>query len=158
VPKRIVTVVSNGRSAVLRGGPEPTPFRWGRVVWPLEPEDPDNTRLAPGEVSWRQYTLPADEELDAYIAKTYGEGRDRTGMHSTPTIDFVQVLEGRVALVLDEETVELGPGDFVVQQATAHAWRVLQGPVRLSTLMIGVERVGEYMRAEREGATKPTTD
>jgi quercetin dioxygenase-like cupin family protein len=90
-------------------------------------------------VNWRQYTLPGDEELDGYIAHTYGDGGERrAGMHATPTTDFVLVLEGRVALVLDEETIELGPGDTVVQQATAHAWRVLEGPVRLSVLMIGL--------------------
>jgi mannose-6-phosphate isomerase-like protein (cupin superfamily) len=139
-PQRIVTVNRDGRSAVLETGDGLTPFRWGSVVWPLRPEDPNRTALAPGEVSWRLYTLPSSEELDAYVAERYGEHGDaRAGMHTTQTIDFVQVLEGRVALVLDEGTVELGPGDCVVQQATPHAWRVLQAPVRLNTLMIGVE-------------------
>ena len=138
VTQRIVTVNRDGRSAVLDGGAEPTPFRWGTVVWPLGPDDPNRTSLSPGEVSWRQYTLPSTEELDAYIAERYGDRDGGDGMHSTPTIDFVQVLEGRVALVLDETTIELGPGDCVIQQATAHAWRVIEGPVRLSTLMIGV--------------------
>ena len=139
-PKRIVTVDRGGRSAVLETGDGPTPFQWGSVLWPLAPDDPDRTTLAPGEVSWRLYTLPSNQELDAYIAERYGgHGEARTGMHATPTIDFVQVLEGCVALVLDEQTVELGPGDCVVQQGTPHAWRVLQAPVRLNTLMIGVQ-------------------
>jgi mannose-6-phosphate isomerase-like protein (cupin superfamily) len=139
VPKRIVTSIGeDGRSRVLRSAGDPVPFTWGEVAWPARPDDPNRTALAPGEVSWRLYTLPSSEELDAYVAKAYGHAGDgRAGMHTTPTIDFVYVLEGRVALVLDEETVELGPGDCVVQQATAHAWRVLEGPVRLSTLMIG---------------------
>ncbi len=100
--------------------------------------------LSPGEVSWRVYTLPSGEQLDAYIAERYGDrAEQRAGFHATPTIDFVQVLEGRVALVLDEATIELGPGDLVVQQATAHAWRTLEGPVRLSVLMLGVEPPGD---------------
>jgi quercetin dioxygenase-like cupin family protein len=138
--RRIVTVNDHeGRSAVLRSETDGTPFRWGSIVWPLAPPQPDSTQLAPGELSWRQYTLPSDEELDAYVTETYGaDGQRGTGMHTTPTIDFVQVLEGRVALVLDHETIELGPGDCVVQQSTAHAWRVVEAPVRLSTLMIGV--------------------
>jgi quercetin dioxygenase-like cupin family protein len=136
---RVVTVNDDhGRSGVLPTESDGTPFRWGSVVWPTDPADPGSTALAPGEVSWRQYTLPTDEELNAYIAATYGGEGHQTGMHTTPTVDFVQVLEGRVALVLDTETVELGPGDVVIQQSTAHAWRVLQAPVRLSTLMIGV--------------------
>jgi mannose-6-phosphate isomerase-like protein (cupin superfamily) len=138
--RRVVTVNDHeGRSTVLRAETDGTPFRWGSIVWPLAPPQPDSTKLAPGELSWRQYTLPGDEELDAYVTETYGADAQRgTGMHTTPTIDFVQVLEGRVALVLDHETIELGPGDCVVQQSTAHAWRVLEAPVRLSTLMIGV--------------------
>jgi uncharacterized cupin superfamily protein len=143
--RRVVTVNDGeGRSGVLATESEGTPFRWGSIVWPLAPAQPSSTALAPGELSWRQYTLPSDEELDAYVAETYGADTTRgTGMHTTPTIDFVQVLEGRVALVLDRETVELGAGDCVVQQSTAHAWRVLEAPVRLSTLMIGVRADGK---------------
>ena len=142
--RRVVTVNDGeGRSGVLPTESDGTPFRWGSIVWPLAPAQPSSTSLEPGELSWRQYTLPSDEELDAYVAETYGTDAARgTGMHTTPTIDFVQVLEGRVALVLDRETVELGPGDCVVQQSTAHAWRVLEAPVRLSTLMIGVQAKG----------------
>ena len=145
--KRVVTITgADGRSRVLHGEDELVPFRWGTVVWPLHPDDPNRVALEPGEVSWRLYTLASNEELDAYIAERYGDrGNEQAGMHRTPTIDFVCVLAGRVQLVLDEEAVELGPGDCVVQQATTHAWRVVEGPVRLSTLMIGCgdERVGD---------------
>jgi uncharacterized cupin superfamily protein len=133
--RRIVTVADAGRSAILRDAAPPAPFRWGEVAWPLAPDDPDRTALAPGEVSWRFYTLSGEAELGAYVAERYGRA---AGMHQTPTVDLVHVLEGRVALVLDEATVELGRGDLVVQQATAHAWRILEGPVRLSVVMIGV--------------------
>jgi mannose-6-phosphate isomerase-like protein (cupin superfamily) len=48
---------------------------------------------------------------------------DNPGMH-TVTIDFEYVLSGRVVLELDDgATVELGPGDTVVQNGTRHAWR-----------------------------------
>jgi quercetin dioxygenase-like cupin family protein len=133
--RRIVTGLRAGRSAILHDAPAPARFRWGEIAWPLEPGDPDRTALAPGEVSWRLYTLTGDAELGAYVAARYGRA---AGMHETPTVDLVHVLEGRVALVLDEDTVELGPGDLVVQQATAHAWRILEDPVRLSVVMIGV--------------------
>ncbi len=49
---------------------------------------------------------------------------DNPGMHTTVTIDFEYVVSGRVVLELDDsETVELGPGDTVVQNGTRHAWR-----------------------------------
>ncbi|MGD9954513.1 MAG: cupin domain-containing protein [Candidatus Nanopelagicales bacterium] len=49
---------------------------------------------------------------------------DAPGMHTTPTVDYVVVLEGTVVLELDEGTATLVPGDVVVQNGTRHAWRV----------------------------------
>ena len=49
---------------------------------------------------------------------------DQPGMHTTATIDFEYVVSGRCVLELDDgATVELGPGDTVVQNGTRHAWR-----------------------------------
>jgi mannose-6-phosphate isomerase-like protein (cupin superfamily) len=50
--------------------------------------------------------------------------RDHPGMHTTATVDFEYVISGRCVLELDDgATVELGPGDTVVQNGTRHAWR-----------------------------------
>jgi mannose-6-phosphate isomerase-like protein (cupin superfamily) len=46
----------------------------------------------------------------------------RFDMHTTDTVDCLVILSGGIRLLLDEGEVELGPGDFVVQQATRHAW------------------------------------
>jgi mannose-6-phosphate isomerase-like protein (cupin superfamily) len=49
---------------------------------------------------------------------------DNPGMHTTATVDFEYVISGRCVLELDDgATVELGPGDTVVQNGTRHAWR-----------------------------------
>lgn len=49
---------------------------------------------------------------------------DNPGMHTTATIDYEFVVSGRVVLELDDgATVELSPGDTVVQNGTRHAWR-----------------------------------
>ena len=46
-----------------------------------------------------------------------------TGLHTTPTVDYVIVLTGSVLMALDDGAiVTLGPGDVVVQNGTAHAW------------------------------------
>ncbi len=46
-----------------------------------------------------------------------------TGLHATPTVDYVIVLTGSVVMALDDGvTVTLGPGDVVVQNGTAHGW------------------------------------
>jgi hypothetical protein len=51
------------------------------------------------------------------------QGIDEDGFHTTRTIDFDVILDGEVDLILDEETVHLKGGDFVVIQAARHAWR-----------------------------------
>ena len=49
---------------------------------------------------------------------------DSPGMHTTASVDFEYVISGRCILELDDgATVELGPGDTVVQNGTRHAWR-----------------------------------
>jgi len=46
------------------------------------------------------------------------------GMHTTPTVDYVVILDGGVVLELDDDVVTLVPGDIVIQNGTRHAWRV----------------------------------
>jgi len=49
---------------------------------------------------------------------------DNPGMHRTPTVDYVIVLEGELVLELDDgESRTIGSGDIVVQNGTRHAWR-----------------------------------
>jgi len=49
---------------------------------------------------------------------------DNPGMHITPTIDYVIVLEGEVWLELDDgREIQLRPTDIVIQNGTRHAWR-----------------------------------
>jgi hypothetical protein len=141
-PQKIVvtTTGEDGRSRVERAV-EPAPSGGRVVAWPLDPHAAGGAH-APGEISWLFVTYESTEELDAYVRERYGDdGSGRAGaMHRTPTTDFVLVLEGRVELVLDDETVELGAGDCVVQQGTNHAWRVVQGPVTVAALMVGAAR------------------
>jgi mannose-6-phosphate isomerase-like protein (cupin superfamily) len=64
---------------------------------------------------------------------------DNPGMHTTATIDFEYVVSGRIVLELDDgATVELGPGDTVVQNGTRHAWRnPFDEPATLVVVLIG---------------------
>ena len=59
------------------------------------------------------------------------------GMHKTSSLDYVVVLRGEVALVLDEGEVGLQPGDLVVQRGTNHDW-VVRGeePALLAVVML----------------------
>jgi mannose-6-phosphate isomerase-like protein (cupin superfamily) len=67
---------------------------------------------------------------------------DHPGMHTTATVDFEYVVSGRVVLELDDgATVELGPGDTVVQNGTRHAWRnPFDEPCTLVVVLIGATK------------------
>lgn len=56
-------------------------------------------------------------------------------MHTTSTLDYVVVLQGRVTLLLDEAEVELKPFEVVVQRGTNHYW-LNHGPD--TALLMGV--------------------
>jgi hypothetical protein len=63
------------------------------------------------------------EEFRARIPDLAASADLETGLHATPTVDYVIVLTGNVLMALDDGAiVTLGPGDVVVQNGTAHAW------------------------------------
>ena len=66
---------------------------------------------------------------------------ENPGMHQTPTLDYVTVIRGRLLLELDDgETVELHPGDTVVQRGTRHAWRnPTSEPAAISVVLLGAK-------------------
>ncbi|MFM0619739.1 cupin domain-containing protein [Paraburkholderia nemoris] len=61
-------------------------------------------------------------------------------MHRTRTVDYAIVLSGEIYMMLDDKEVLLKPGDFVVQQATNHAW-INRGktPCRIAFVMLDSE-------------------
>jgi quercetin dioxygenase-like cupin family protein len=65
---------------------------------------------------------------------------DAPGMHTTASVDYEYVVSGRVLLELDNgATVELGPGDTVIQNGTRHAWRnPFDEPCVMVVVLVGV--------------------
>lgn len=117
---------------------------WGSDETSRFPDDgsaPPTTQYFPplGGFRFGTFTVPPDstamiEDLDFEAAFEEVEAKlpglmshmepDNPGMHTTATIDYEFVVSGRVVLELDDgATVELGPGDTVVQNGTRHAWR-----------------------------------
>ena len=44
-------------------------------------------------------------------------------MHTTPTVDYILLLSGKISLLLDEgDPIALQPFDAVVQRRTNHFW------------------------------------
>ena len=160
---------ADGRPTIVTDGPLPRfvqrraiPGMEDGVVWatPTEVGEGDAAGAVvsmvpgPGETRFLTVTLPPsavfessefdpaaaaaeDAEVVPGLAELFDP--DDPGMHATPTVDYVIVLEGEVTLVLDggEETL-LRQGDIVVQVGVRHAWRNLgESPATLATVMIG---------------------
>ena len=64
---------------------------------------------------------------------------DHPGMHTTATVDYEFVVSGRAVLELDDgSTVEVGPGDAVIQNGTRHAWRnPYDEPCQMVVVLVG---------------------
>ena len=133
---------------------------------PCAPGEPTSGRASlvpgPGETCFRLFVTPPM----AAIAQAMGDGADldavqeemarkmpglaealemdNPGMHATDTVDYIVVISGEMSLELDDgQTVELKPGDSVVQNGTRHAWRNFgTEPCVAVAVMIGATRTG----------------
>ncbi|MFD6059494.1 cupin domain-containing protein [Rhodococcus wratislaviensis] len=67
---------------------------------------------------------------------------ENPGMHTTDTVDYCIVLQGKIRLELDDgEQTLLEAGDIVVQQRTRHAWRNLGSETaRMAFVLIGTDQ------------------
>jgi uncharacterized cupin superfamily protein len=114
---------------------------------PWQPEDGDPTLGAdpdeppPGGLSFLTVRFPPDSRLsgaDFDAGAAAAEQRrvsprlhsrfaaDVGGMHTTPTTDYVTVVEGEIHAELDGGVlVALGPGDTLVHNGARHGWRNL---------------------------------
>ncbi len=58
------------------------------------------------------------------------------GMHETPTIDVICLLQGDASLILESGETRLSPGQVVIQRGTNHAWEAHDGPALFLSVMI----------------------
>jgi quercetin dioxygenase-like cupin family protein len=99
---------------------------------------PDVWVPPPGGFSWRLVRLPAPK--DGQWLRVPGDDDSLPGMHTTDTVDFVVVLDGQIALGLDDGEYVLSAGDTVVQRGTRHRWRVVgERPCTFTVVMVGSE-------------------
>lgn len=113
-------------------------FRFGIFTIP-----PDGGAGAPPGLDM-EAALAEFEELLPGLARHME--RDNPGMHTTATIDFEVVLSGSCTLELDDGvSLDVGPGDTVVQNGTRHRWSNKgTEPCRLAVFICGAhhDRVG----------------
>ena len=67
---------------------------------------------------------------------------ENEGMHTTDSVDYGVVISGNPKLELDDgETVDLEPGDIVIQNGTRHAWRFKDDEVTtMLWVLLGTKR------------------
>jgi hypothetical protein len=139
---------------------------WGTVPTPSVPWDGRNPvierKSVLPEVSETRLmivTLPPDSVMMSadfdpvaagaeYLARLPGLAErfepENPGMHFTDTIDYGVLMDGEISLELDDvKTVDLEPGDVVVQNGTRHAWRNRgDKPAKMIFVLIGARRSG----------------
>jgi uncharacterized cupin superfamily protein len=77
---------------------------------------------------------------------SHGGGPSRHAfMHRTKSVDYAIVLQGEIDMLLDDSEVHLKAGDFLVQQATNHAWVNRSDKVcRIAFVLIdGIDPLGD---------------
>jgi len=160
--RRVVTArTATGRSVISQDEVLPdvpyrhTPGFAHTLVWTTG--EPATFVPDPGETIAMTVTFPpdsvfADPGFDPEAAAAENRANnpglaelfeaDAPGMHTTPTIDYVVVLDGEVVLEVDDGvTTTLRPGDLVVQNATRHAWRVPSDrPATIFVVLMGQAR------------------
>lgn len=146
--RRIVTGHNEqGRSKVLFDGPPPQIILdqvaelWFTEQTPADNSDNQDVAIRPsrmlppaGGSIFRYIVVPPEQDHAAGSAEfqktlerldavdTSVDTSRHPGMHRTPTIDYLVLLQGRVTMLLDESEVDLEPFDLVIQRGTNHAW------------------------------------
>jgi len=117
---------------------------------PTTAADPDEP--APGGLSFLMVRFPPDSVLagpgfDAVAAAGEQQrvsprlharfGADVGGMHTTPTTDYVTVVEGEIHVELDDGVlVPLRAGDTLVHTGSRHGWRNLSDRDAMITVVM----------------------
>ncbi len=131
--KRVVTGVNEqGRSYIV--SVEEFDATQPQKIWDYEPShiqdwiaaiDPADAAdwIAPDVSGGTRWFFAPMMPGGAQAEFTQMQGVDENGFHTTRTIDFDFIFDGEITLLLDEGSIALETGDFVIQQATRHGWR-----------------------------------
>jgi quercetin dioxygenase-like cupin family protein len=143
VGRRVVTGFNaEGKSAVVLDGLPPKAATYnhpgensGYNAWVVRGVPADLTDESDPMANGYDRLEPPQGGIIARVTTFYPGYKPR--MHRTETIDFGVVISGSLKLGLESGSTILGPGDFVVQRATPHSWRVVGGkPCTIAFILI----------------------
>ena len=157
-PRVVTTETLPGLALVELWATDATP------TLPVQPGDPITTMTSfipgPGGTRFRMVQFPgaSDRAFDQeafrreYLSKAPGLAESMelqdSGMHTTDSVDYGVVISGEITLEVDDgATVNLKPGDCVVQNGTRHAWRNTHAtPCVMAFVLVGAARDGAIRR------------
>ena len=141
--RRVVTGLNaQGQSCVLIDGPVLPDATQTSLVWRTATVPADNSGT---EDTWAPFdrTLLSSPGSKFFLVQMQEGGSSDVFMHATDTIDYLIMLEGEIALVLETGEVRLGPGDVVVDRGVIHGWRnVGTGSAAFASIMIEAKPIG----------------
>jgi quercetin dioxygenase-like cupin family protein len=144
--RRVVTAITpGGSSSVIFDGPPGPPVQPGGApglalvdLWATGPSPA--LPIQGGDPTASMPVLPEPGGTCFRLVRI--EPGHGMAMHGTDTIDYFVLLEGSVALTLDDGAeLDLGPGDCVVQAGARHAWENRgDRPCLLAAVIVGAVR------------------
>ena len=141
--RRIVTGHDQNGKAIVASdsviAPEkiPTGDAFFAKLWTTATSPADCNDASDGAARPSGLTLPGGTVLRFVEMQPHA----RSPLHRTSSVDYGIVLEGEVALELDDgRRVPLKPGDVVVQRGTIHAWiNEAAKPARMAFVLIDAQ-------------------
>jgi quercetin dioxygenase-like cupin family protein len=125
--KKVVTGFRGGapvlevRPPVVIKAPQSDDDHWAACHWISD----HPTRIEADDLSgtWRERLPPSlGSAFRLFQFAPAGQPGASGEFHTTHSIDYVVIVSGRLWLILENEEVELNPGDTVVQRGVPHRW------------------------------------
>jgi mannose-6-phosphate isomerase-like protein (cupin superfamily) len=140
--RRVVTGLdAQGRSTVLFD--DRVPLGGTSLIWSSDTIPVDNSARADtaGPFTYEVFSSPGS----TFLVTEMQPGATAAGplMHATDTLDHLVVLKGRVRLHLERGSVDVGPGDCIVDRGVVHGWQVIgEEPLVMTNVLVPAAPVG----------------
>lgn len=143
-PRRIVTGLdAEGRATILIDDSRPLLTGGVQLVWRSIGALADNSGTADAAAIDNVDMVGLKEGSNFALVSFAPGGDEAPFMHATDTLDYAILLRGRLEFLVETGSVELAPGDIVVDRGVVHGWRALgDEPALLAVIVLPAHPVG----------------